>query len=50
MSLNGGRNRLCGYETTAPLSMKDKLGCLGIALTIVINLAIGIAALWWAFS
>ena len=46
MSLNGGRNRLWGYETTTPLSMKDKLGCLGI----VINLAIGIAALWWAFS
>lgn len=34
--IEGGRNRLWGYETTVPLSTKDKLklniGCLGVLI------------------
>lgn len=35
MSLNGGRNRLWGYEPTVPLRMKDKLQLSAIAVGIV---------------
>jgi hypothetical protein len=35
MSLNGGRNRLWGYEPTTPLSTKDKLQLTAIAVGLV---------------